>query len=96
MLDILTNEIKLDIADFVTDRHTGIGAIKRETFPAIFNAYDVWRMSKSLLKKLTACIKKHLKVGVWTRSIIKHFWWCCKECKGNEAIVLEMFYSSLF
>ena len=96
LLEILVGETKLDIGDFVTDRHTGIGAMMREIFPSIFHAYDVWHMGKSLLKKLTACAKKHPKVGLWTRALVRHFWWCCKECEGNVNCLLEMYHSSLF
>ena len=66
LLDILVNEIKLDIGEFVTDRHTGIGAMMKEKFPSIFHAFDIWHMGKSLLKKLTACAKKHPKVGLYS------------------------------
>ena len=96
LLDILVNEIKLDIGDFVTDRHTGIGAMMKKVFPAMFHAYDVWHMGKNLLKKLTACAKKHPKVGLWARSIVRHFWWCCKNCQGDADLLLEMYHSSLF
>ena len=53
-------------------------------------------MAKSLLKKLTAAAKKHPKIGLWTRSLVNHFWRSCKECKGDTDLLLEMFHSCLF
>ena len=96
LLDILVNEVKLDIGTFVTDRHVGISSMMRIRFPDIFHAFDIWHMAKSLQKKLTAAAKTHPKIGLWTGSLVNHFWWCCKECKGDTDLLLEMFHSCLF
>ncbi|KAL5256457.1 hypothetical protein ACHWQZ_G011635 [Mnemiopsis leidyi] len=96
LLEILIREHELDVEIFVTDRHTGIGAMMRENFPAVYHAFDVWHMAKSLQKKLTACAKKHQKVGSWTQMLVRHFWWSCRECKGNVDLLIEMFHSCLF
>ena len=96
LLEILIRENELDVEMFVTDRHTGIGAMMRNSFPAVYHAFDVWHMAKSLQKKLTACVKKHPKVGSWTRMLVRHFWWSCRECKGNVDLLIEMFHSCLF
>ena len=77
LLEILTKEEKLEIGDFVTDRHVGIGKMMRK-FLDIYHAYYIWHMGKILLKKLTACAKKHPKVGIWARSLVRHFWWSSK------------------
>ena len=95
LLNILVKEEKLTIESFVTDRHTAIGAMMNSYFSFILHAFDVWHMAKSLLKKLTACSKKHPKVGLWQRSIVNHFWWACKECKGDKILLIEMFHSCL-
>ena len=65
----------------VTDRHIKLGAMMSQQFQIIFHAFDVWHMAKSLLKKLVKCSKAFPKVGLWTKTIINHFCWCCKECK---------------
>ena len=39
-----------------------------------FHAFNIWHMAKSLLKKLTAAAKTHPKIGLWTRSLVNHFW----------------------
>lgn len=95
LLNILINDEKLKIESFVTDRHTAIGAMMNSDFSDVYHAFDIWHMAKSLVKQLTACGKKHVKVKLWTRSIINHFWWACKECKGNPDLLIEMFHSSL-
>ena len=64
----------------------------RQQFPLIFHAFDVWQ---SLLKKLVKCSKAFPKVGLWTKTIINHFWWCCRECKGNESLLIEILHSYL-
>ena len=96
LLGILVNEVKLDVGDFVTDRHTSIGSMMKEIFPGIFHAFDVWHMGKSLLKKLIACAKKHPKVGLWARPLVCHFWWSCRECQDNVDLLIEMYHSSLY
>ena len=93
LLGILVNEVKLDVGDFVTDRHTAIGSMMKDIFPGIFHAFDVWHMGKSLLKKLIACAKKHPKVGLWARPLVRHFWWSCRECQDNVDLLIEMYHS---
>ena len=80
----------------MTDRHTGIGSMMKDIFPGIFHAFDVWHMGKSLLKKLIACAKKHPKVGLWARPLVRHFWWSCRECQDNVDLLIEMYHSSLY
>jgi hypothetical protein len=96
LMEILISELKLPVDILVTDRHTGIGAMMRERFPKVYHAFDVWHMGKSLQKKLTACAKKHPKVGLWTRKLVQHFWWSCRECKGDVELLVEMYHSCLF
>ena len=95
MLGILTSEENLNIGTFVTDRHTAIGAMMREKFSTIFHAFDIWHMAKSLLKKLVKRGKKHPKIALWSKSIVRHFWWSAKQCKSNPQLLVEMFHSFL-
>lgn len=95
LMHILVHEYKLDIGSFVSDRHTSIGAMMTEMFTNIFHAYDIWHMAKSLIKTLTKSSKKHPKIAHWQNSLITHFWWSTRTCKGNVDLLLEMFHSCL-
>ena len=96
LLNILISEDQLSIAQFVNDRHQGIGKMMREEFPDIYHGYDVWHMAKSLRKKFTKAAKKHPKIAFWSEQLINHFWWSCENCKKNPELLLEMFHSCLF
>lgn len=43
---------KLPIKLFLSDRHRGVGVILRTKYPHIHHEFDVWHLSKSLLKNL--------------------------------------------
>lgn len=96
LLNILVNEDNLKIASFVTDRHTAIAKMVREDFPDIFHGYDIWHVAKSLRKKLEKKGKKFDKIKHWMNSILNHFWWCCRVCKGDPDVLIELFHSLLF
>lgn len=96
LLNILISEDQLSIAQFVNDRHQGIGKMMREEFPDIYHGYDVWHMAKSLRKKFTKAAKKHRKIALWSEQLINHFWWSCENCKKDPELLLEMFHSCLF
>ena len=82
--------------DLVTDVHPGIGKMVRDEYPGIHHAHDIWHFGKSLKKKLVKVSKKHPKIAAWENSIVNHFWWSAKNCKGDPDLLLELFHSLLF
>ena len=95
LLAKIVKEDKLKIKDFVTDAHAGIGKLMREEYPAVHHAHDIWHFGKSLRKKLVKVSKKHPKISAWENSVVNHFWWSAKNCKGDPDLLLELFHSLL-
>ena len=60
-----------------TDRHTTITAEMRKKHPKIVHQYDVWHLSKWVMKKLSKKSKKKLfqELPIWIQSVSAHFWW---------------------
>lgn len=96
LLNILINEDKLDIAQFVNDRHQGIAKMMREEFEIIFHGFDIWHVAKSLRKQLTKVTKKHPIIVLWSDQVVNHFWWSCENCGKSPELLIEMFHSLLF
>lgn len=49
---------KLNINLFLSDRHRGVALLLRTKYPNIHHEFDVWHLSKSLLKKLSKAEEK--------------------------------------
>lgn len=81
----------VEVLSIATDRHRSVGALMKKKFPHIVHQFDVWHVSKSITKKLTAAGKaKHCeKLLPWVQSISNHLWWCARTCNKNE----ELLYS---
>jgi hypothetical protein len=56
-LDYLQSK-DIKVNQLATDRHTGIAKLLRENYKAVTHQYDVWHVTKSIKKKLTAKAKK--------------------------------------
>ena len=64
----------LEISTVATDRHMGIWKLLRENYPEIDHQFDVWHISKSITKKLTAKAKRKgcEDLGPWIRAVTSH------------------------
>ena len=82
---ICFKESGIGISVLVTDRHPQISCIMKKDFLSINHQYDIWHLSKSLLKKLKiAASKKDCEeLGLWRQSIINHLWWSAETCSGS-------------
>lgn len=92
-LDEITTKLKVKL--FLSDRHRGVGVLLRTKYPDIQHEFDVWHLSKSLLKKLGKLEKKSKLLSEWSRAITNHLWWSSETCEGNPQLLLEKFTSLL-
>ena len=87
----------IQILSLTTDRHTQIRKYMRSNLKEIKHQFDIWHVGKNIKKKLAkaAKLKRNKDLQPWIKSIINHFWWCCKTCEGNEHILREKWLSIL-
>ena len=74
-----------------TDRHTTITSEMRKKHSKIMHQYDVWHLSKWVVKKLSQKSKKKefQDLTAWIRSVSSHFWWSVATCNGSYDVLLE-------
>ena len=96
ILKMVTEEDQLNITNFVTDAHIGIGKLMRDNYPSVQHSYDIWHFGKSLRKKFKKASKKNPKIASWENSLVNHFWWSAQNCNGNPELLMELFHASLF
>lgn len=91
-------EDNYDVQILGTDRHLGINKKMREEYSQICHQYDLWHYVKSLKKKLLEASKKaHCKdLLFWTSAVVNHFYWCSRQCKGDEDIFWRTWTSLLY
>jgi hypothetical protein len=95
-LDYLQSK-DIKVNQLATDRHTGIAKLLRENYKAVTHQYDVWHVTKSIKKKLTAKAKKKGNEALfgWIRSICNQVWYACQHCNENPEILTEKICSIL-
>jgi ribonuclease HI len=78
-----------------TDRHTTVTAEMRKKHSEITHQYDVWHLSKWVVKKLTKKSKKKefKDLTDWIQSVSAHFWWSVATCDGNYELLIEKWTS---
>ncbi|KAL4101098.1 hypothetical protein QTP88_021118 [Uroleucon formosanum] len=74
LINELIGEENCNIELFLTDRHRGIRYFLRTKYPQIEHEFDVWHLSKSLLKRLKGLDKKYPDAYLWKTSINNHLW----------------------
>lgn len=72
---------KLEVSNFISDRHRGVAKWFRELFPSVNHYFDIWHVACIITKKL-------LKAGKekdWERNVIhsKPFVLVCNILKGR-------------
>ena len=70
------NHVKVN--RIATDRHVSVSSFMDKECPGINHQYDVWHISKWVVKKLTnkAKLKGCEELFPWIQSISNHIWWC--------------------
>ena len=87
----------LAISTLATDRHPQVSKYMREEHPDIDHQFDVWHLSKGVVKKLTKKAKSKKCSGLmpWIKSISNHLWWSAATCNGNPTLLKEKWISIL-
>ena len=72
----------ITIDRIATDRHVSISSSMKKDFPHINHQYDVWHLSKWVVKKLTNKAKQKgcEELAPWIQFISNHLWWCAATC----------------
>ena len=93
-LDSLEDD-DIEVSMITTDRHTGITSTMQKDYSHIVHQYDVWHLSKSIIKKLNkkAKLKKNEDLCHWIQSISNHLWWCAATCNGDVVLLREKWKS---
>lgn len=81
---------------FLTDRQVDIKSMIKKQFPNILHEFDVWHLSKSLIKKFKSIDgKKYSDVIDWQKSIVNHMWYSTETCNWDSNILTVKFTSIL-
>ena len=89
------NDVSID--RITTDRHTVITSTMAKDYPHIKHQYDVWHVSKSVVKKLNkkAKLKSCQDLSRWIQSVSNHLWWSAATCNGDVKLLREKWVSVL-
>ena len=87
----------VNISRVTTDRHVSISSCMAKDYPHINHQYDVWHLSKWVVKKLTNKAKQKgcEELAPWIQSISNHLWWSAATCNGNVQLLREKWKSVL-
>ena len=85
------------IGRVATDRHVSISSCMAKDYPHIKHQYDVWHLSKWVVKKLTNKAKQKgcEELAPWIQSISNHLWWSAATCNGSVQLLHEKWKSVL-
>jgi len=83
LIDKLIDIDKCKIDLLLTDRHVGIRHLLKTCYTEITHEFDLWHLSKSLMKKFKTINKKYEEVLAWKQSISNHLWWSAQTCSIN-------------
>ena len=88
----------VSIVTIATDRHRGVGALMKSNYADINHQYDVWHMTKGIVKQLTQKGKlKHCeRLLPWIQSISNHLWWAAQTCNRDAQLLTEKWTSILY
>ena len=84
------------IRSVTMDRHIQIRAFLEKVCPDIIHQFDVWHVSKSIKKELSRKLVKCEKLAKCSKSIINHFWSCCRTCESDQKLLKKKWVSLLF
>ena len=86
------------MAQIATDRQLQITSVMKKQFPDIDHQYDVWHISKSVIKKLTQLGKAKgcSNLLPWIRPVANHLWWSLKSCNGQAKTLREKWISIIY
>ena len=87
---------RVEIDRIATDRHVSISGFMNKERHRINHQYDVWHLSKRVVKNLTSKVQQKgcEELMPWIQSIFNHLWWCAATCDGNVLLLREKWKSS--
>jgi hypothetical protein len=90
-------QLGFQFSSIATDRHLGIAALCPSAYTHINHQFDVWHVSKGIVKKLTKAAKQRgcQELSPWIQSISNHLWWSCQTCDGDPLLLKEKWMSVL-
>ena len=88
---------RVQIDRIATDRHVSISSFMNKERPQINHQYDVWHLSKWVVKIKTSKAQQKgcEELMPWIQSISNHLWWCAATCDGNVVLLREKWKSVL-
>lgn len=86
LIDKLISNDKCKIDLLWTDHHVGIRPLLKTCYPEITHEFDLWHLSKSLIKKFKNINKKYEEVMALKQSISNHLWLSAQTCNGDSEI----------
>ena len=87
----------MQIDRITTDRQVSISSFMYKDGPQINHQYDVWHLSKWVVKKLTSKAEQKgcEELMPWIVSMSNRLWWCVATCAGNVVLLREKWKSVL-
>ena len=79
------------IRRIAADRHTSISSARNKEHKDIKHQFDVWHLSKWVVKQLTKKVKVKgcESLFPWIRLVSNHLWWCSATCDSNADVLRE-------
>ncbi|KAK3745443.1 hypothetical protein QZH41_005084 [Actinostola sp. cb2023] len=95
-LDSLEDD-DVSISCITTDRHISIASTMGKDYSHIDHQFDVWHLSKSVVKILNkkAKLKQCQDLSHWIQSASNHLWWSAATCNGDVQLLREKWVSVL-
>ena len=74
-----------------------IASCMSKDYPHVSHQYDVWHLSKWVVKKLTNKAKQEgcKELPPWIQTISNHLWWSAATCDGSVQMLWEKWKSVL-
>jgi hypothetical protein len=85
----------IEVGLLATDRHLGIQALLKRSYPAIEHQFDVWHVAKNVGKRLRQKASKRdaEELMPWIKSITNHLYWAAQTCDEDPELLKEKWAS---
>ncbi|XP_042142164.1 uncharacterized protein LOC115323759 [Ixodes scapularis] len=79
----------------VTDRHFGVSALMKDSYPNTKHRFDAWHIAKGIGSKLATAgkTKRNSILNNWVKTVRAHVYWCAQTSNDNGAMVLAKWKS---
>ncbi|KAM7281496.1 uncharacterized protein ISCGN_006330 [Ixodes scapularis] len=85
----------IKIRSLVTDRHPATQKHMKTHEPGIDHFFDIWHISKSVKKKLTAASKRAgcQDLQIWIQTATNHMYWSARAAGGDKKLLIDIWLS---